>query len=129
MRSVVLLLLIGCAHSSPVRTSAFDRAYAQVASGARTSAHSDGYLIEKSGGEVVHVAREAPAGGLQRDVSDAWITAEVSGRLGTGDIHVATDAGVVTLRGKLASRDQAMQAIRAALELSGVAGVNSALRF
>src|SRR6266851_5063739 len=98
-----LLLVAGCAHQPGATATVgggLDKAYETVASGASQAAHGGGYLVEKAGDRSVRVLRESPAGGLGRDVSDAWITAKVKGRLGLDPdtkarhIKVETDAGL-----------------------------------
>src|SRR5207302_10806424 len=114
---------------------ALGRAYESVASGSQDSARGGGYLIEKAGDNGVRVVREAPIGGLGRDVTDAWITTKVKTKLATDKdvksrgVHVDTDAGLVTLRGNIDSRAQAMKAVRDALETDGVTAVSSELQY
>lgn len=125
----MLLLLVACAHQpATVATSddALGSAYDQVASGKKPKARSGGYLIEKSG-DSVRVVREAPSGGVGPDVTDAWITARVKGKL--AGVEVDSKDGVVTLRGNVASRDQAMKALRDSLATDGVTGVRSELQY
>jgi osmotically-inducible protein OsmY len=139
MRSIrigglALLLIAGCAHQQkPTGTapaeSAFERAYEAVASGDKETAHESGYFFEKAS-DGVRVVHEVPAGGLGQDVSDAAITKSVQSRIGNApNVQVATEEGVVTLRGSVDSRAQATQAIQQALELDGVAAVRSQLQY
>jgi osmotically-inducible protein OsmY len=136
--SALLLLVAGCAHQAGTTASTEDelgRAYESVVSGAKDTARAGGYLIEKAGDSGVRVVREAPIGGLARDVTDTWITAKVKGKLATdkdvksSKMHVHTDAGLVTLEGTVESRGEALKAVRDALETDGVTAVNSELEF
>jgi hypothetical protein len=141
MRWVVMCfwLVAGCAHQQQAgvatKEQGFDRAYEQVASGGQSSVREGGYLIERAGGSAVRVARDSPGGGLSSEVSDAGITARVKSRLGldqeatSGRIQVGTSAGVVTLSGQAASREEAMKALRTALDTDGVTAVDSELKF
>jgi len=140
--AMLLALAAGCAHQETTTSGGiagaddqFGRAYETVASGSKQSAHGGGYLIERAGDNTVRVVREAPAGGLGRDVSDAWITAKIKGKLAAdGDVksrevHVHTDAGMVTLEGNVPSREQALKALRDTLNTDGVTAVDSQLQF
>jgi hypothetical protein len=139
--SLIFLFVAGCAHESGTRSTSakiddgFSSAYESVASGARTTAKGGGYLIEKAGNATVRVLREIPVGGVGRDVSDGWISAKVNTRLkmdkdvNGGRIDVETDAGMVTLRGTVESKYEAMKAIRDTLDIDGVTAVNSQLQW
>jgi osmotically-inducible protein OsmY len=137
--SVLALCAVGCAHETPetkgLTQSGFDHAYDKVASGSQARARGDGYLVERTNDQSVRVIKETPTGGLGGDVSDAWITTKVKGKLGLEEglssksIHVATDAGMVTLTGSVSSRGAAAKAIRDTLSLDGVTAVNSQLEW
>jgi BON domain len=144
MRWVVMVLplavAVGCAHETAQTNTAtagkgFEHAYEQVVSGGQASVHEGGYLVERAGGSAVRVARDSPGGGLSSEVSDAGITARVKSSLGldqeatSGRIQVGTSAGVVTLSGQAASREEAMKAVRTALDTDGVTAVDSELKF
>src|SRR5690348_5585592 len=119
--SVLALCAVGCAHETAETAraqSGFDHAYDKVASGSQARARGDGYLVERTNDQSVRVIKETPTGGLGGDVSDAWITTKVKGKLGieegmsSKNIHVSTDAGMVTLSGRVDSRGAAAKAIR-----------------
>jgi osmotically-inducible protein OsmY len=126
----LILFAGGCAHQAEESAgqSALDHAYQQVTSGTRDDARGDGYLVERTGGSV-RVVKETPTGGLGSDVSDAAITSQVQGKLAGQNVQVATRAGLVTLSGKVDSEGAATNAIRDALSLDGVTGVDSQLRW
>jgi hypothetical protein len=129
-RIVLVLLLTACAHQPPTVPASQDvlgRAYDEVASGAKTQAKVGGYVVRKGGEGDVRVMREGPSGGVAADVSDAWIAAQLKGKA-TG-VQVQSQAGLVTLRGNVASRDQAMKVVRESLDTDGVTAVRSELQF
>src|SRR5438067_13485677 len=82
---LLALLVGGCAHEGTTATpdESLAQAYDAVASGAKAEARAAGYLIERAGDKGVRVVREAPIGGLGRDVTDAWITTKVKTKLAT----------------------------------------------
>jgi osmotically-inducible protein OsmY len=130
MRIGVVLLVAACAHQPPTLPASQDvlgRAYDEVASGQKAQAKAAGYLVKKGGEGEVRVMREAPSGGVAPDVSDAWIAARVKGKL--PGVEVQSQRGQVTLRGSVASRDQAMKAVRESLDTDGVTVVSSELQF
>jgi hypothetical protein len=140
-RSGCLLALLagGCAHQATTSAAgtedALGGAYESVASGTRDQARAGGYLVQRASDQSVRVVREAPSGGLGRDVTDAWITTKVKSKLTTDtavksrDVHVDTDAGLVTLRGNVPSRAEAMKAVKDTLATDGVTGVSSELQY
>jgi osmotically-inducible protein OsmY len=139
MRKIGCLLALlagGCAHQGPASSEeSLAQAYESVASGGKAEARAAGYLIERAGDKGVRVVREAPIGGLGRDVTDAWITTKVKAKLAidkdikSRGVHVDTDAGLVTLRGTVDSRKQALEAVKNTLATDGVTAVSSELEY
>jgi osmotically-inducible protein OsmY len=128
--SLVFLLASACAHQPPTVKASQDvlgRAYDEVASGTKQQAKAGGYVVKKGGEGDVRVMREGPSGGVATDVTDAWIAAKVKDKV--AGVQVRSDGGLVTLRGNVASRDQAMKAVRESLDTDGVTAVRSELQF
>jgi hyperosmotically inducible protein len=139
-------LLCGCAHSGPPEAEAglppasaatFQEAWDSVKSGAQATARFGGYVIDRTESGAVRayrVSREKVGGGGEA-ISDAYLAGKVKSRLSQDPavdahgVHVDADAGVVTLRGTVASDAQAAQAVRDALETGGVYAVNSELQY
>jgi len=97
-----------------------------LAQSASESMHEAGSSAESAVGHVYH--------GTKTAVTDSALTAKVKTALhddkvttGTG-IHVTTVAGVVTLRGKVASSDISSRAEKVAQDTTGVKGVKNKLK-
>lgn len=155
MRITTLLLCFaagglgaGCAHGSVSRTAqntentvanSFDDAYAKVRSGAESGVQYGQYVLDSAGNGAVRVYRSAKnsvlgaSNSVTGTLSDAQVTAEVKSRLTTDkavnsrDIHVSTDAGVVTLEGTVRDQHEASRAVEDALAVNGVYAVDSRL--
>lgn len=135
------LALAGCAHSnsevaaSSDTGSAFDDAYASVKTGAKKTVEAGEWVVDKTGDGAVRIYRwgKEQVAGAGEASSDSFITAQVKARLATDsdtsarNIHVSTDAGVVTLQGTVRSRHEAARAIRDTLDVKGVMGINDEL--
>ncbi len=138
------LTLAGCAHQ-PAGPSqggiiggtedTFEAAYDSVKSGAKATARAGGLVIDKVGDGTIRVMREAGLNKTANAVSDEWIRGKLKERYAMDpdvkapEIKVDSDAGVVTLRGQVASQQQAMKAIQDALDVNGVLAVNSELEY
>jgi hyperosmotically inducible protein len=114
-KSLFSALALGLAAAGP--------AFAQSAS---ESMHEAGHSTENAVSHAYH--------GTATAVSDSALTAKVKTALhedkvttGTG-IHVTTVAGVVTLRGKVASSEIASHAAEVAQNTNGVKGVKNKLK-
>lgn len=138
------LTLAGCAHQSGETSQGgiiggtedtFEAAYDAVKSGAKATARSGGLVIDKVGDGTIRVMREAGLSKTANAVSDDWIRAKLKSRYAVDpdvkarDIKIDSDAGVVTLRGQVASQQEAIKAIQDALDLNGVLAVNSELMY
>ncbi len=100
-----------------------------------------GPALAQSASQSMHEAGESAESALSHAyhgtaiaVNDSALTAKVKtalhdDKVTTGaDIHVATVAGVVTLRGKVASSDLSSRAEKLAQDTTGVKGVNNKLQ-
>ncbi len=100
-----------------------------------------GPALAQSASQSMHEAGESADSALSHAyhgtataVNDSALTAKVKtalhdDKVTTGaDIHVATVAGVVTLRGKVASSDVSSRAEKLAQDTTGVKGVNNKLK-
>jgi hyperosmotically inducible protein len=144
-----LIGALGCSHGQGSATDAprssawqsakqdFASAYDAVKSGTQQTATAGKYVLKDAGNGVVQVtdkSRQAlsRAGGT---VADGWITAKVKAELATtkgiksGDIDASTDHGIVQLRGTVDSPQAAERAIDRALDVKGVAAVDSSLQY
>ncbi len=135
---MAVVAMVGCMHAAPMEAEmpvamAFDDALDAVRAGARSMAEAGGYVVERLGeaGLQVYRAGREKVSGATSNLSDAYLTSQVKARLvadsmtSARNIAVATDAGVVTLRGEVSDRHEAAAAIRDALAIEGVASVNS----
>lgn len=155
MRITTLLLCFaagglgaGCAHGSVSRTAqntentvanSFSDAYAKVRSGTESGVQYGQYVLDSAGNGAVRVYRSTKnsvlgaGSAVTGTLSDAQVTAEVKSRLATdsavnsGDVHVSTDAGVVTLEGTVRDEHEASRAVEDALAVKGVYAVDSRL--
>jgi len=113
--SLLPMLLLALAMAGPA-----------LAQSASQSMHEAGESAESALSHAYH--------GTATAVNDSALTAKVKTALHndkatTGaDIHVATVAGVVTLRGKVASSDVSSRAEKLAQDTSGVKSVNNKLK-
>ncbi len=136
------LALGACAHengyavsTSQTNEGAFDQAYDAVKTGAKKTAQAGEWLVEKTEEGAIKVYRwgKQEVAGTSEHPSDSFITAQVKARLATDgsvsskNIHVTTDAGVVTLRGTVSSSREASRAIEDALDVKGVQTINDEL--
>ena len=96
-------------------------------------AQSASESMERAGSDVTSAAKNA-AHGTATAVKDSDLTAKVKLALHddtvtkNSTIHVTTVAGVVTLRGRVASSDISDRAGQLARDTSGVKGVHNRLR-
>jgi hyperosmotically inducible periplasmic protein len=94
--------------------------------------HEAGQQMENAGSDTGAAAKDAYHG-TERAVKDTTITAEVKTALArdkavkSSGIHVDTIAGVVTLKGRVASPEMAEHAAQAAEQTNGVKSVNNQL--
>jgi osmotically-inducible protein OsmY len=110
-------------------------ALAQSDSGATAgqSMNAAGESMEHAGSDTAKAAEQAYHG-TATAVRDTKITAKVKAALhddsaiGHADIHVSTSAGVVTLKGKVASSDAAARAEQLAQNTEGVKEVHNKLQ-
>jgi len=108
-------------------------AFAQNSSpSASESMHDAGQQMKAAGSNVANAAKSAGEG-TETAVKDTTITAKVKKDL-HGDantkgqkIHVSTVAGIVTLKGKVASEDVSKRAAEIAQGVDGVKSVNNEL--
>src|SRR5580658_1459965 len=104
---------------------------ANTAPSASQSMNAAGESIEAAGSDTAAAAKHAYHG-TKTAAKDTIITAKVKkalhGEFSGSDIHVTTVAGVVTLRGQVASQDAASRAQQLAQQTDGVANVNNQLR-
>jgi osmotically-inducible protein OsmY len=135
MRWILLLatLVTGCASQKPAvgglpAEPTLEDAYATVRSGQRSSARAEGWVLESVGDGRVRVLKENPVTEAGES-SDAAITHRLREELAPLQVHVRTDAGVVTLRGWLGTQADALKAIRRALHEKGVSAVEIDLQF
>jgi osmotically-inducible protein OsmY len=121
MKSKVLIILMGTALALPAL------AFAQTAS---QSMHEAGAATENAAADTGHAVVDAYHGTKTATI-DTTITAKVKAALDKDDttkhedIHVKTQASVVTLRGKVSSSAVADQAVHLAEQTSGVKGVRN----
>ena len=131
------MALVGCAHqplgpssggimsaSEPSMESAFH----SVSAGEKQSARADGMVIERVSDHTIRVMPEAGIGKNPNGTSDDTITNQIQARVGN-DVQVQSQAGVVTLRGQVASEHDALNVIHEALDTGGVMAVNTELSF
>jgi hyperosmotically inducible periplasmic protein len=91
-----------------------------------------GQKIEQAGSDTAAAAKDAYSG-TERAVEDTTITAEVKTALArdkevrSSEIHVDTIAGVVTLKGSVASPEMAQHAMQLSEQVNGVRSVNNQL--
>ncbi len=137
-----IVFAVGCAHEAAPPSSGgigsrseatLDGAFDSVMRGAQPTARAGGFVVERVNDRTVRVMREA---GLERvggGISDASITSRVESAFSTDPdmqrLQVASDAGVVTLRGRLRSEGEAVRAIQNALDVNGVVAVNAELEY
>jgi len=94
--------------------------------------HEAGQQMENAGSDTGAAAKDAYHG-TARAVKDTSITAEVKSSLvrdknvKASGIHVSTTAGVVTLKGHVASPEMAEHAAQVAEQVNGVKSVNNQL--
>jgi hyperosmotically inducible periplasmic protein len=95
--------------------------------------HQAGHEMEQAGSDTATAAKDTYEG-TKRAVKDTTITAEVKAALvrdkaipSAKDIHVHTQAGVVTLNGNVPSPEAAQQAAQLAEQTKGVRSVNNQL--
>jgi hyperosmotically inducible protein len=99
---------------------------------ASQSMHQAGQSVEQAGSDTATAAKDAYHG-TKRAVEDTTITAGVKTALTrdqtvrSSEIHVSTVAGVVTLKGNVASPDIAARAAQLAEQTDGVKSVNNQL--
>ena len=125
-KALIPSLALGLGLSIPV--------FAQSDSGATAgqSMNSAGESIEQAGSDTATAAKHA-YNGTATAIRDTKITAKVKTALhednatSNADIHVRTAAGVVTLRGKVASTDVAARAEQLAQNTEGVKEVDNKL--
>jgi hyperosmotically inducible periplasmic protein len=121
MKSKVLIILMGTALALPAL------AFAQTAS---QSMREAGAATENAAADTGHAVVDAYHGTKTATI-DTTITAKVKAALDKDDttkhedIHVKTQASVVTLRGKVSSSAVADQAVHLAEQTSGVKGVRN----
>lgn len=128
-------LVTGCAHEAMGPSmggiggqaeSSLEGAYESVKSGGKATARGNGFIVEKVSDQTVRVMREAGLSKVAGGVGDPWIANKVKRTVG-GDLEVESDAGVVTLRGKVGSQADAVKAIEDTLDVNGVIAVNAEL--
>ncbi len=135
---------LGCAHQAIAPSQGgiiggtedtFESAYQAVRSGEKATARAGGWIIDRVGDGTIRVMRESGLDKTANAISDEWIRSKIAGRFALDpdvkarDIKVDSDAGVVTLRGQVASEQEAIKAIQDALDLNGVLAVNSELQY
>jgi osmotically-inducible protein OsmY len=100
---------------------------------ASDSMKAAGQSMKHAGSDTAGAAEHAYHGAA-RAIRDTEITAKVKTALHEdratehSDIHVSTSAGIVTLRGRVATADVAMRAVQVAQMKKGVKQVNNELR-
>jgi osmotically-inducible protein OsmY len=99
---------------------------------ANDSMHSAASSLKEAGSDTADALKHTYRG-VKTAAEDTKITAKVktvlhdSKAVGESDIRVSTEAGVVTLRGDLPSREAAMNAEQLAQQTEGVKRVNNEL--
>jgi osmotically-inducible protein OsmY len=136
--------LAGCAHEQAPPSSGgigtrseatLEGAFDAVASGAQQTARAGGYIVERVNDDTVRVMREAGLERVAGGIGDAWIKTKIESKfladpgVKVRDIHVSSDAGVVTLRGQVRNESEAVRAIEDALNVNGVVAVNAQLDY
>lgn len=99
---------------------------------ARDSMNSAATSMKEAGSDAADAVKHTYRG-TKTELTDAKLTVKVksvlhdSKAVGDADIHVTTDAGVVTLRGEVPSREVAINAEQLAQQTEGVTRVNNEL--
>lgn len=127
----------GARYQAPPSESVFAKAWRGVTSGARRIGEAGEWTLEKArdGAVVVYRGTKKVAGRAADATQDAATTASVKTRIAAAkgvdasEIDVDTNDGVVTLRGRVDSADEAARAVRVAISTQGVDQVVSYLRW
>jgi osmotically-inducible protein OsmY len=145
MALALLCGTVACSHESLARPqSSFDKAkgefsaaYESIKSGASQTATAGKLALRGVGSGAVEItdrSKEA-LGKSGGKADDAWITTKVKTELAmaegvkSGDVHVGTERGIVTLKGTVDDAAAAKHAIQTALDVKGVAAVHSELAY
>jgi osmotically-inducible protein OsmY len=124
----------GVTYEAPKNQSVFAKAWDSVVDGAKDVEEAGEWTVSKAKDGAVIVARKTAhvAGKAVDETGDAAVHAAVAARLKdagipTGDVNIDVKEGDVTLRGNVHSRMQAVKAVQAALDTTGVDKVTSYL--
>lgn len=125
MKSILPIALLGLSIAIP--------AFAQTSSPSASESMSQaGQDMKSAGSDTVSAAKNVGQG-AETAVKDTTITAKIKKSLHSDDatkgqkIHVTTTAGVVTLKGKVASQAAASRAVELAQGTEGVKSVDNEL--
>lgn len=116
---------------------AFDRAWRDVALGAKRSARAGDWVVEKTQDGAITAYQTAHKAGAaaERAVDDAAILTKIKARLladpstSSRAINVDVDKGIVTMTGQVQGDEEAKTAVRLAQQTAGVTRVVSRLRW